>query len=306
MFINIKLIRKTSNFFIDLIYKTPFKNPFLWSISRIPIGFLSNHFWINSPDYYLKSSEDFLIKMEKAAISFKGKDILEIGSGSSFGWGYFFIVAGAKSYTSSDLTRSANMSIRAIKTELSLIKLVEQKYKKRILGKYIAFKNKQLISLTDKLQFKIMDITTKNLKVRRQYDIIISNAVLEHLPKKSLPGAINNMYQLLKNNGYMLHQIDLRDHYNFHQPFNFYAYTESQWQKLTNQSYFYTNRRRLSNYLSLFKQHHFKVIYKKVTMCQPNQKPIKTRFSRHFQVYPLKELSVSDLTIALKRTTKSL
>lgn len=302
MFINIKLIRKTTNFLIDLIYKTPFKKTFLWIISRIPIGLFSNYVWINSPQYYLNSFEkDFLVKLKQAGINFKGKHILEIGSGSSFGWGYFFIIGGAKSYTSTDLARSVNMSTRAIKTELSLIKLVEQKYKKKILGKYIAFKDKQLISLTNKLQFKIMDITTKNLKVRRQYDIIISNAVLEHLPKKSMPRAIKNMYQLLKNDGYMLHQIDLRDHYNFHQQFNFYGYSEFQWERLTNLGYFYTNRLRTSNYLALFKQRHFKVIYKKVTMCQTDQKPIKARLSHYFKTYPLKELGVINLIIALKK-----
>lgn len=301
MFINIKLIRKTTNFFIDLIYKTPFKNPFLWTVSRIPIGFLSNHFWINSPDYYLKSFEDFFNKMEKAAISFKGKDILEIGSGSSFGWGYLFLVLGVNSYTSSDIVRSANMSARAIETELSLIKLVEQKYKKRILGKYIVFKNKHINSLTNKLRFQVLDITAKDLKVRRQYDIIISNAVFEHLPKKSVPKAINNMCQLLKNNGYMLHQIDLRDHYNFHQPFNFYAYSESQWKRLTNLGYFYTNRVRPGDYISLFTKNDFKVTYKYYDIAKVNIEKTRKKAHPSFPKYLGKDLATIGLTVALRK-----
>jgi SAM-dependent methyltransferase len=301
MFVNIKIIRKATNFIVDFIYLSPFKIFFLWLIARIPIKFFFNNFWINSPQYYKTSFKEFLIKMRKAGVVFNDKNILEIGSGSSFGWGYFFIISGAKSYTSSDLVRSANMSTRALRTELSLIRLVEEEYKKKILGKYVAYKDKKIIFLTRKLQFKLLDITEKNLKIDQYYDIIISNAVLEHLPKKLLSRAVNNMYQLLKPNGLMLHQIDLRDHYNFREPFHFYQYSDMQWNYITNLGYFYTNRLRPSDFISLFRKNNFKIIYTNYELIKENINKIRRRIHNSFFKYSNKDLAAIGFTIAGKK-----
>lgn len=184
IFINVKTIRKIINFFLDLIYFTPLKKPFLWLLSRLPFDYLYGHLWVNSPEYYLKSfQDDFSKKIKKAKLTYKNKHILEIGSGSSFGWGYIFILLGAKTYTASDKIRSANMSQRAINAELSLIKLIEKTYHQQILNKYVSFQNHKIKSLTDKLNFQVLDITSNRLNIKTKYDLIISNAVFEHLPK---------------------------------------------------------------------------------------------------------------------------
>jgi len=302
IFINVKTIRKLVNLGLDLIYLTPFKKSFLWLLSRLPFNYLYAYLWVNSPEYYLKSfQDDFSKKIKKAKLTYKNKHILEIGSGSSFGWGYIFILLGAKTYTASDKTRSANMSQRAINAELRLIKLIEKRYKKKILDKYVSLQGNLVKPLTKKLNFQILDITANKLTNNRKYDLLISNAVFEHLPKEKVETAIKNMRALLKPGGYMLHQIDLRDHFNLRQPFNFYQYSEAQWLNLTNRGPFYTNRLRTSDYLSLFSQNGFKTIYHHQEMSQINIKSIESKLHPSFQKYSAKDLTTCGLTIGFRR-----
>jgi len=298
IFINVKTIRKLVNLGLDLIYLTPFKKSFLWLLSRLPFNYLYAYLWVNSPEYYLKSfQDDFSKKIKKAKLTYKNKHILEIGSGSSFGWGYIFILLGAKTYTASDKTRSANMSQRAINAELRLIKLIEKRYKKKILDRYVSFQGNLVKPLTKKLNFQTLDITTDQLNIKTKYDLIISNAVFEHLPKDKVNQSIKNMRTLLKPGGYMLHHIDLRDHFNLNQPFSFYQFSDKQWLELTNKGPFYTNRLRSKDYLSLFIKNGFSIIYKK----QKKSKIDIRRIHPSFKKYSDKELANIDTTIALKK-----
>lgn len=298
---NIKKIRKLTNCIFSFIYLTPLKKYFLWFISRFPFSYFTKYVWVNTSDYYLQSCGDFCKKLKKAHISFKNKNILEIGSGSSIGWGYIFVLLGAKNYTSSDKNRSANMSQKSVKEEKKLIKKLEKKYRKKILGNYVKLQDNKIILITKKLNFKVLDITADKLKTKLKYDLIISNAVFEHLPKEKVDKTIKNMRNLLKKNGLMFHQIDLRDHFNLNRQFNFYEYSGKEWLNLTNRSFFYTNRLRQSDYASLFIKNGFKIIYKKTKMSKINIKKLREKIDKTFLRYSDRELRTIDLTIALKK-----
>jgi hypothetical protein len=58
----------------------------------------------------------------------------------------------------------------------------------------------------------------------------------------------------------MIHEIDLRDHVNVLNPLNFYKYSEEEWEKLTRDSIFYTNRLRATDYIILLKKNNLKVM----------------------------------------------
>jgi SAM-dependent methyltransferase len=79
-------------------------------------------------------------------------------------------------------------------------------------------------------------------------DIIFSNAVFEHIQIKDLVPTTEAMWRVLKPGGYMIHEVDLRDHqYYFHHNYAFYKYSFTEWDELTkiaNYSVFWANRLR--------------------------------------------------------------
>lgn len=108
------------------------------------------------------------------------------------------------------------------------------------------------------------------------------------------------MKSLLKPGGYMLHQIDLRDHFNTRQPFNFYQYSEAQWLNLTHRGPFYTNRLRLSDYLKYFTRWNLKVIYQRRKKALVDLKIVKKNLHSDFKSYSNSDLIIEGITLGLK------
>lgn len=97
-------------------------------------------------------------------------------------------------------------------------------------------------------------------------DIVLSNAVFEHIQAKDLEPTTQAMWRVLKPGGYMIHEIDLRDHqYYFHRDYAFYKYSFEEWDELTriaNYSVFWSNRLRSRDFSRAFSE---KFVIKTVT-----------------------------------------
>lgn len=298
--VNVKKIRKWSNFLFDIMYLTPFRDGFLWIISRIPVFWIFDRIWINSADYYVSFFDRFYSIIKRAKIDYKGKSILEIGTGSSIGMGYSFLVTGAKNFTASDSQRSLNMSKKAVDIEKRLIQMVENKYDTNIAGKFVKIDEEKIIPIKN-LHFRKLDVTLSDIDLSKKYDLIISVAVLEHIRKDKVETALKNMIALLNKNGRMIHHIDLRDHFNFNRPFNFYKYSESEWSRLTNFGVFYTNRLRVEDYVKLFEKGGFEVTYLRRNRKKIDIKKIKAKANIKFQNYSDRDLQSWMMEIALQK-----
>jgi SAM-dependent methyltransferase len=86
----------------------------------------------------------------------------------------------------------------------------------------------------------------------RQYDLVISRAVLEHVD--NLAGTARDVAQALKPDGLSIHEVDLRSHgLDRYQAFDFLTWPEPVYRLMFSQKGF-PNRWRLNRYRDLFEQ----------------------------------------------------
>ena len=227
------------------------------------LGFVSNLmnkllFWkLYSSDFEKldKIFEDSLTVLKRNNISIKDKTILEIGPGNSYIIAYNFLMHCAKKVILVDKFPRTIKTKRQREYFKREIEYISKKYGQKpffinngeIDGEYIEFINKDLTLTATKIE---------------NVDLIFTNSVLEHI--KAIKENIWVMSTLVNESGYMLHNIDLRDHYNFNKPFLFYKYSDRVWNNLlTKVGISYTNRLRYDDFVQLFKNMGLKIIYEK-------------------------------------------
>jgi SAM-dependent methyltransferase len=169
----------------------------------------------------------------------RGKKVLEIGPGENLGVGIDFLLNGAAKITSVDRFQSlrstseqkevyAKMRIRlndAGKAEFDRIVRMGEAGNAYHLN-------------PDRYQY-IPDTPLETLDTKlepgEKFDIIISRAVLEHV--YDLDRSLEMMDRLLKPGGYMIHEVDMRDHGMFTflglNPLTFLTISDSKWKKMT-------------------------------------------------------------------------
>jgi len=204
--------------------------------------------------YFKKIFNDFNKFFKKNHIIFKNKKILEVGSGGSIGMGYFFLKSNIDSWCASD---------KYCKIDYSFEKnIFDQIKKNKNISKLITFSK----VYNKKIFFKKIDIASKKFKIINQYDIVLSNAVFEHIDKWQVNVSLKNINHILKKDGLLISRIDLSDHLDQSNPFNFYKYSEKEWNYFTKNTIFYLNRLRkndfevalLKNGFKIIKQYNFK------------------------------------------------
>jgi hypothetical protein len=249
--------------------------------------YFKKNFWdFGGYNHYENIYQGYKELLKKGNIKLKNKKILEIGSGNSIGVGYFFTNEDYSEWWASDFNRNPFKNKSSLKKEVEFINVVKDR-------KNIKLEIPRL--LNKKLKFINLDLSKFKPELKSKFDLILSNAVLEHIPKNLIKKSIENMYLYLKKGGIMIHQIDLRDHTNVLNPFNFYKYSDEEWEKITKNSIFYTNRLRAIDYIKLFN----KILYKKVYVHKypkfPNR--IHPNFIKNYRI---KELSASSINLIIK------
>lgn len=233
---------------------------------------------IRGYESYLEQYEYWSRILAEQNVSFKYKVVLEIGSGSSIGLGYFFLKDGVRKWTASDHFQA--IDTRSTAREEKLVKDVANNFNPDVLHE-VKFEH-GLPVFGPRLGFLKLDATLFNKALEGQFDMILSTAVLEHIPKEKMQACIANMARYLRPGGIMIHEVDLRDHVNVSNPFNFYKYSEGEWADLTNDTIFYTNRLRSSDFMALFLQAGLKINFIKKEKQDLNVTiDVNPCFSRH-------------------------
>ena len=102
--------------------------------------------------------------------------------------------------------------------------------------------------LTD-TEKKVIDLEIE--KLNYEVDVIYSNSVLEHVSINDIKPLIQNLTDLLKPKGKMIHRIHLEDHKNIsNDPFGFLSIPEKQYPPLVQSKR--GNRVRKSKWLEVF------------------------------------------------------
>lgn len=245
---------------------------------------------------YYEQYQEWIKKIEKNKIFFKDKRILDVGAGGSIGLGYFFLKDDYKYWLSTDLHHDLKVDGKLIRREDYLIKEFFKNFNKNIFND-IQIKNHRLI-FGRRLNFKLMQITDLAEDLIANFDIIISSAVLEHIPEHLVEKTMANLKSYLSAGGIMIHEIDLRDHINAANPFAFYKYSQERWDKFTGNTIFYSNRLRLVDYLKIFDKLNLKIKFSEV-----NTKflPARMKINEFFRQYSKEELEVIRVFIILEK-----
>lgn len=256
-------------------------------------GFLGNKinkvlFWkLYSSDFKFLDNifEDTLLALRRNKISLKDKTVLELGPGNSYINAYNFLAHGAKEVVLVD----------------KFPRIIKTKQQKKYFDDELEFISKKYgknpVFIEDlcktRIEFISKELAETNLE---NIDFIFSNNVLEHL--KFIEENVAYMSKILKQGGYMYHNIDLRDHYNFNKPFLFYKYEDSAWNKYyTKEGISYTNRLRYSDFIDLFEKYRFKISFERTKRQKLNQKKLSSEFRNKCK----EDLEITYLGVLLKK-----
>lgn len=234
-----------------------------------------------------KKFEEVLAVFKKRKIDIKNKVILELGPGNSKINAYNFLLNGAKKvYLVDKFPRSAKPSKQKGFDEQE-INYIKKKFRKEKLF----FLDEENNPKKEFIKFVPKDLVeTKNLKA----DLIFSVSVLEHI--KNIEKNIDAMTKILNPKGIMFHHIDMRDHFNFENPFLFYKYSDFAWNNfLTKEGISYTNRWRYDDFIGLFKKKNLKIVWENKITYPLEKERINKKFADH------SNLDIGILDIILKK-----
>lgn len=226
------------------------------------------------------------------AFNFEGANVLEIGAGKPLGTGMFWLGLGAASYTSVDRY-----------VEVNTDKLWQERF-----NKLLAIRGENVdaeLELGKRLFLKQEDFMQSNLP-KENYDLIYSNAVLEHVadPKK----IIAKMASLLKPGGIMLHGIDLRAHHtrswsvlDKEKYSEFLSYSKEEWEEMFPVGCDdYINRCRAYEFTKWFKNEGFKVMQERTALYFTFD-PSEVDLAPEFKNLEWEELSKASIFYVLKK-----
>jgi SAM-dependent methyltransferase len=251
-----------------MIIKNKFLAP-IFDTFDLPIRYLYTHagpistglnkmmFWKLYASDFSKLDAKFTIMydfLQKNKLSLKDKYVLELGPGNSYINAYNFLMLGAKKVYLVDKYPRHNNTKAQKKFMKDELEFIAQKYgvsKLPFIGQdgsidqnYIEFIPKDLTDTTD-----------------LHVDFIYSISVLEHI--KDIGNNIMKMADILNPGGYMYHRIDMRDHFNFNNPFLFYKYSDRTWENYcVKEGLSYTNRWRYDDFMKAFGK--LNIIYEEI------------------------------------------
>jgi hypothetical protein len=242
------------------------------TISVLPFSFKINYFFQKHISKAMILSDVFLedilrhfhlmtnerLKLNKE--SFKGKQILELGTGWHPIAPLCFFLYGADEIATVDLRnhiRKENIItlIKVLKEYKEALNLIERALLLDTTG--------NVEEILEKLHIKqyIGDITQLNME-KDHFNFAFSINVLEHIYESILEGVMLEIFKLTKQEGYNYHSLGCYDHFNHFDDtiskFNYLRYSEKQWKRVSNDIQ-PQNRLRVNYFENLYKKLGFQI-----------------------------------------------
>ena len=171
-------------------------------------------------------------RLEKHNLSIVDKHVLEVGSGRHARQALYMLAAGASHVT---LIDPYAVSLKVPKHKM----IIRRDCRK------LGLEFDEILTRIKVIRGDIMLLPVSLL--HKQADLVISDAVLEHISDPKL--ALAKCWEYLKPGGITLHNIDLRDHY-YDYPFEMLTFSDRIWKRWLNpKGIFHLNRWRASDYI---------------------------------------------------------
>ena len=224
--------------------------------SRLPIRYsfwqsigLFRHGKMDNTDYSIRVFKEHLKKSNIKSI--KNKVILEIGPGDSIATAVISYAYGASSFLVDNGYFAKSNIIDYIQLKDALIS--------ESLNPPNLAENDDIDLILKKSNSEYLTKGLSSIKKipSNSVDLIFSQAVMEHIRKKDFEAMNSELYRVLKKDGVISHQIDLRDHLGG--GLNNLRFSDSLWESnFFVKSGFYTNRISFDKMVSIFENLSFK------------------------------------------------
>lgn len=256
--IKLSILSNIVNYFIVKKYKKMNNENISETEIKTPWVCMNEYSVDKSVIYINEVYEDYIVNAGLKKSNFEGKDILEVGPGENFGVALRFLASGARRVICVDKFNSLLDNEKQFKVYSKLINQLTSEERNRLLDVISLNSNKFSIN-ENRLKFVNVSIEqlTSHLKPSC-FDFIISRAVLEHVFK--IDEALITMDALLKSGGYMLHEVDFRDHgiftnYNLH-PLTMHEIDDKMWNAMAS-NLGAPNRKMMGFYHSFFRNNNY-------------------------------------------------
>jgi SAM-dependent methyltransferase len=213
-------------------------------------------------EYANKIVQAYLEIFERIGVSPVGKDILELGPGKNFGSTLIFGCLGARVAVSDLYLSSWDAEYHPLFYR-RLLEALPANFPKadraplRQIVELGAYPERVLRTYRRKAE-NLSGIDSKS------YDVVISNAVLEHVEDPR--SAAREMMRVTRPGGFGIHQIDFRDHRDFSKPLEYLLWSRTEFTR----HFAYAhgscgNRWRQSDFINVFNEAGFAI-----DLCEPN------------------------------------
>jgi SAM-dependent methyltransferase len=272
--------------FLKIIFsRMPFRYSFWQKIG------LFRHGRMDQATYVLKNFNEYCSIANLNQKDLKGKTLLELGPGDSIATALVAASYGAKTILV-DVGHYAVNDTKVYQTLANELRLkginAPNINSAQTLDEVLKICNAEYLTNGLDSLYKI-----KNNSV----DLIVSQAVLEHIRKDKFLSVIQETKRVMNKKGNSVHTVDLKDHLS--KALNNLRFQNSFWEsKFISSSGFYTNRIRYSQMLQIFEDAGFlnKIINKNVW----EEIPTSKKYIAHpFNLLTDDELCVSEFTVLL-------
>lgn len=245
------------------------------------------------------SFKEALSILEKANISVKDKNILEIGSGWSPIIPYFFkYFEKAKAVYTFDINKHYDK-----KVILKLNDYFESQFSTTVK----VDTNKKYPLPEAVYYYPKTDLASTVNFPEKQIDLIFSRFVLEHVPPEALKKMHENFAQQLQKPFYVLHMISPSDHRAYTDKslsyYDFLKYSKDEWKKV-HTKFDYHNRMRLPQYMSVFKDLNYEVVSLDYDTCETSSEKYRKfkelTLHKDYTDFTEEELLAGSINVLLK------
>jgi methyltransferase family protein len=291
-------------------------------LSNIPIGksiYYVGQFYFGSLRHYniegkMHQGNRLLKALDGSGVAIEGLSAVEIGTGWAPVIPMLFWLFGQKVCNTYDIS-SLLSPLLVIETAKQLLEHPFAKTPPIKLNNPVAFEERRQLlnklittgaSGNDILEYCGINYhapcdASKTGLANQSVDIIYSNTVLEHVPPDELNGLFAESHRILSQNGYILHLIDMSDHFAHSDPtissINFLQFSEKAFAKY-NTCFLYQNRLRVSAWRQIMSDQEFKIIYWQTNIDEKSLKQLPAlRIDEAFASLNVDEICTSSVCV---------